>query len=375
MRCALSSSILGLTLLVWPVPYSRASDLLHVKNSKASFLDVTKRRQELAGATNPRLLTAIHDTKSCLSQEPVPPPSGQIEIPRRYVDGGHGKVDPKESQMSQPYYRIQHLAAEGANSYLISGDHRESACVLNALDDWAKADTLMHYDAQTDSQAWAQVGWTIASLALSVSVIDEDAALDPAKLGRVIAWLHRAAEKDVSEKKTKGELRGNSNNLSYWRGLAATATGVISGDDKLFTFGIEQYQRAIGQMSSDGSWPLEMEREELAVHYQTFALQPLVMIAELAARQGFDCYGYSTHGHTLRNAVDFLAASIDDPGIARKHAGVEQKIDIGEEDFFCWLEFWNARFDSAGLAKYLDRPWFTSRLSGSTTLYAAPLKQ
>jgi poly(beta-D-mannuronate) lyase len=117
-----------------------------------------------------------------------------------------------------------------------------------------------------------------------------------------------------------------------------------------------------------------MERKELALHYQSFALEPLVMIAELAARQHIDLYDVSSHGRSIRDAVTFLSNAIKDPKLAERHAGSGQKIDLHADDFFSWLEFWNVRFGSAGLEIYLNRPWFASRLSGSTTLYAAPDK-
>ena len=353
---------------------SYASAKLHVVKPRASFLDVAQRRTQLQNPSTPRLLAAIQNTRACTTDAPVDPPVGKIEIPRRYVSGGHGEVDPRESALSQPYYKIQRLAADGANRYLIGGDHHESACVLDALERWAAAGTLHNYDAEHDSQAWDQVGWTVASLSLSVSVIEEDENLNDTELRHVILWLHHVTEKLIAQRKKSGELRANENNLSYWRGLAATSVGILSSDDEMFTWGALQYQRAIGQLDKDGSWPLEMERKELALHYQSFALEPLVMIAELARRQGIDLYSLSVHGRSLGDAVTFLSNAIKDPRLAEKHSGSSQKIDLEADDFFSWLEFWNARFGPSGLEIYLNHPWFASRLSGSTTLYAAPDK-
>ena len=350
-----------------------SSQAIHVSDPKASFIDVTARRKQLVAATNLRLLTAVRDTRSCSSMQSVDPPHGRIDIPRRYVNGGHGQVDPRESEISQAYYHIQNLAAAGANSFLITGSSRESACVLHALDAWAKAKTLLNYDPRESSEAWDQVSWTVASLSLSVSIIEQDTSLDARELAEVIAWLHTAAEEAVSDKRTTGNQRANNNNLSYWRGLAATAAGIISGDDRLFTRGLAQYEKAINQLDSNGTWPLEMERVELALHYQSFALEPLVMIAELASRQGIDLYRYSAHGHTLQMAVAFLFTNIKDPSLAKKLSGSEQKIEIaGDHEYFTWLEFWNLRFPSPAASEYLTHPWFAARLSGSTTLYAAP---
>ncbi len=372
VQCLLLALLFGVPSTV---SYALApSAKLHVVKPRASFLDVAQRRTQLQNPSTPRLLAAIQNTRACTTDAPVDPPIGKIEIPRRYVSGGHGEVDPRESALSQPYYRIQRLAADGANRYLIGGDHHESACVLDAIERWAAAGTLHNYDAEHDSQAWDQVGWTVASLSLSVSVIEEDETLNDTELRHVIVWLHHVTEKLIAQRKKSGELRANENNLSYWRGLAATSVGILSSDDEMFAWGALQYQRAIGQLDKDGSWPLEMERKELALHYQSFALEPLVMIAELARRQDIDLYSISVHGRSLGDAVTFLSKAIKDPRLAEKHSGSSQKIDLEADDFFSWLEFWNARFGPSGLEIYLNHPWFASRLSGSTTLYAAPDK-
>jgi poly(beta-D-mannuronate) lyase len=253
----------------------------------------------------------------------------------------------------------------------VTGDVKEAHCVLDVIDSWAKARALLNYNASDDpTPTFAEVGWTTASLALAYSVIETEPTLDPAKKTEAVKWL-----RDVAHKMTGGSHRGdapaNKNNLSYWRGLAATAVGVISSDDELFTWGLAQYERAIEQLNDAGAWPLEMARKELAIHYESFALEPLVMIAELAARQGINLYIYRSHRHTLQDAVQFVARAIHDPAQAEKLSSSEQDVGSDQRDFLSWLEFWNRRFGDAGLPEFLDRPWFAARLSGSTTLYAA----
>lgn len=132
--------------------------IAHVTDPRASFIDIQQRRRELHSATNPRVQAALSAVRSCQTMEPVEPPLGRINIPRRYVSGGHGEIDPRESELSQPYYHLQNLAANGANSYLVTGDHKEAQCVLDALDRWAVAGTLHNYDADKDSQAWDRWG-------------------------------------------------------------------------------------------------------------------------------------------------------------------------------------------------------------------------
>jgi poly(beta-D-mannuronate) lyase len=344
---------------------------IRVTNPDASFMDVSARRNELKGTASPRILAALKELKPC-DAGGAPPPHGKMFIPDRYLSGGHGTTNVKEHDASQPYYAVQNEAAHGANSYLVTGDPAQARCVLDVIDSWAQARALLDYNASDDpTPTFAEVGWTTASLALAYSVVEEDPSLDSHKKTESVKWLREVARR-MKDGYHRGDAPANKNNLSYWRGLAATAVGVISSDDELFKWGLAQYYRAIGQLDDVGAWPLEMARVELAVHYQSFALEPLVMIAELASRQGIDLYTFSSHGHALKDAVHFVTQSVHDPASAEKLSGSKQNLTADQQDFFSWLEFWNRRFGDAGAADYLNRPWFAARLSGSTTLYAAP---
>ena len=104
----------------------------------------------------------------------------------------------------------------------------------------------------------------------------------------MILWLDAVAHKDISFEKPTD----SGNNHHYWQGLAATSVGVAAFDDKLFKFGVRTYKEAVNDIDRNGAFPKEMARHENAIHYQGFALEPLVVIAQFAARQGIDLYGY-----------------------------------------------------------------------------------
>ncbi|MEI9981465.1 MAG: alginate lyase family protein [Edaphobacter sp.] len=88
---------------------------------------------------------------------------------------------------------------------------------------------------------------------------------------------HRTVDFDNAGKQT--------NNHHYWRGLAAVSTGVISSDNDLFKWGVGVFKQGIDELDARGALPQEMARHERAIHYQSFALQPLVPLAEFAERQ------------------------------------------------------------------------------------------
>jgi poly(beta-D-mannuronate) lyase len=293
------------------------------------------------------------------------------------MSGSHGELNPLEHQLSEPYYKIQEIAAQGADKYLATGDPAEANCVIQALLPWVQDKAaLLDYNAKDDQVVWFQSTWTVASLSLSVSIIRSEPKLNIADRDRVIAWLHRAALKSVSESRGPNSTT-STNNHFFWRGLAATAAGVISGDNELFAKGVRTYATAIGEMDGQGAFPDEMERHELAMHYQAFAIEPLVMIAELAYRQGLNIYPLEQRGHRLSDAVNFLSRAIADPSIVGKYTPEAQKIEPDLQPgnaLMSWTVLWATRTGDPAWQKYIQMPFFDSRLAGSTTIFAAPTK-
>ena len=342
----------------------------NVTNPNASFLDVTARQAFLASATNPLLRETIGKLPSCVASPPVPAPTGRIDIPHHYLSGSHGPTNPAEAAATRVYGAFERRFTAGMNQYVATGNHAESACALAQLDAWALAKTLLDYDPQESSQAWYQVEWTLSSAGTTDSVLVNDTTLDPTQQRRVTAWLDAAAHKLISFEKPGAD----GNNHHYWRALAATSIGVTASDNQLFRFGVDTFKQAIGQLDSRGAFPLEMARHERAIHYQGFALQPLVIIAEFATRQGIDLYAYQSHKQTLRDAIVFFGRAVDDPSLVKPYTNDTQLEDFNSSDYAPFA-FYLARFGSDGLSpsilNALQHPTDATRIGGSTTVLAA----
>lgn len=341
-----------------------------VSNPKASIVDVSARQRFLKATQDPRLQTAVADLESCVAKPFVAAPSGRIEIPRHYLNGSHGPINPAEAAATRVYNTFESRVAAGMNQYVARGSEAEAKCALDQLDAWAKANALLDYDARDSTQAWFQVGWTLCSAGISDSVLAQDSNLDQAEQKRVAAWLNLAAHKLVDWEKP-GEP---GNNLHYWRALAATSIGVLSGDNALLQFGVHTYKEAIGELDANGALPREMTRHERAIHYQAFALQPLVLIAEFAERQKIGLYGYQDHGRSLRDAIVFLGRAVDDPGIVKQYTTDAQDTHFSGEDF-APFEYFVARYGLAGLPKSiaegLAKPTVAERIGGNATVLSA----
>jgi poly(beta-D-mannuronate) lyase len=352
---------------------------IEIRNPSASFLNVGARRAELAHATTPRVLEALKWNKSCVKDEQPTPPTGRMVIPHHYLSGSYGPINPAEGPATAPYRSLDDVVSDGAARYVSTGDSSEAVCVANLLTRWASAHTLLDYTDQESSQAWFQVEWTLSSISLAWSVVESDPAIPAAQRKQILDWMHRVAEYMFDQDPHPGDA-SRENNHAYWRALCATSVGILTSDEDMYRRGIAQFARAIGQMNADGSFPLEMARHENALHYQSFALAPLVMIAELARQQGIDLYNAEANGHTITDAVDFLVRASRDPALVKKYASEPQTFSLfsGEKPP-AWLEFWAARHpgkthEENVLSDLLTTPLYDANIGGDTTIYAAPAR-
>jgi poly(beta-D-mannuronate) lyase len=348
--------------------FSCAARAEHVSNPKASYIDVAKRRAELARNKDPRTAQAISSLKSCSSLPTIDPPVGRMIIPPHYLSGSHGPVNPAEAPATRPYNNFERRVTAGMNQWLVTESEDEAKCAQQQIDQWAKAGALLDYDPKESSQAWYQVEWTLSAIAISESVLVNESSLEPAMVKRDVAWMNKVAHRTVKFDKE----RNQKNNHHYWRGLAAVATGVISSDDELFTWGIGTYKGAIDDLDQRGALPQEMARHERAIHYQSFALQPLTPLASFADRQRLPLFQYrSPTGKTVTDAVNFLGEAVANPEIIKAYTPDAQMVDDLGSDFFAFAEFYSHHADAPlqpAILKGLERPTFATRIGGSTTV-------
>ena len=138
---------------------------------------------------------------------------------------------------------------------------------------------------------------------------------------------------------------------------------------------MQAYKDGVDEIDQRGALPKEMARSERSIHYQSFALQPLIPLAEFAERQGVPLYSYaSATGKTIADAIDFLGSAVADPKIVKVYTPQEQMVDSDASDFFAAVEFYAHQFPDrklpASIAEALTKPTSATRLGGSTTVIA-----
>jgi len=341
----------------------------HVSDPKASLIDVQARIELMKKTKEPLLRDAKAKLASCRKLPEVAAPATPINIPRHYLNGSHGPTNPAEAAATKVYGQFENRITAGMNRYVATGNQKEAKCALDQLDTWRKGGALLDYDPKTSSQAWYQVEWTLSSAGVTESVLVTDKKLDQAKLQQVNAWLNQATHKMIAF-----EGPNDLNNHHYWRALAAMSVGVLSSDDDLFQYAVKAYEGAIDELDQNGAFPREMARNERASHYQTFALQPLVPLAEFAARQNVDLYGYAPNGGSIEDAIIFFGRSVDDPSIIKQYTPEKQDEGFGGGDYAPYIFFHN-RYPQVELppsiTTALQKPLGSSRIGGSITVLGA----
>jgi poly(beta-D-mannuronate) lyase len=117
-----------------------------------------------------------------------------------------------------------------------------------------------------------------------------------------------------------------------------------------------------------------MARHENALGYQGFALEPLILIAQLASRQGIDLYAYQANGHTIRDAVIFFGKALENPDLIKTYTAEPQTEVKMPNERFADMPFYAPHFGLSGLpgilVSSLQHPLDAERLGGETALLA-----
>ena len=266
----------------------------------------------------------------------------------------------------------------------VAGDRDAETRVTRLLDRWARQKALRPSGPPDANRNYA-LDRVLLPTIVAVGLLDGDAGLDAAQRNRILGWLGELVE---SRPRPANAVVTRHNNHHYLRGSVDAAWGALVGDQSHLASGLAAYRDAIDDLRPDGSLPLETRRGDKALWYQRHAIASLVVIAEIAANQGIDLYGYRANDRDLHTAIRFLLDAIDDPQLVRPYAGTSTQ-DLGflehrghDRTYMAWVEIYAVRFphrpESARLLTLLERvdpdfrPMVDDYSGGNTTCLFAP---
>ena len=248
----------------------------------------------------------------------------------------------------------------------IKGYTRQSRdCFFRVLEQWAEAGALMNPESNQVGQAVRK--WTNASIAsvylLMQTAKTDIAPADPKQTEKIEAWMRDMAHQIVAFY-TDREPR-KINNHDYWAGYSVAVTSVILQDRELYQWSMGKFQEGLDRIRPDGFMEHEIKRGRLALKYQNYAIQPMVMLAAYAqanktiTQQQIDQLGI---------AIDHLVAGIEDPRMFNEETGIKQETDgLLQGWSLAWVPVWDACFNkhlAETFSQQVSGPYKSKRLGG-----------
>ncbi len=301
--------------------------------------------------------------------DPVPPAVRDLDLQSFYEDSAGSIVEPTRLEAHKAetaplveFLRTVTALADKANRQR-SLPTTTAECGLSWLRGWAEAGAYLGNMAT--KQAEAQRKWDLAGIALAYIKLkswasDKDkAAIEP--------WLNTIADRARTVFDNPDIKR---NNHWYWLGLAEGAVAVATGDETHWRTARAIAQDAARDIAPDGTLPLELAREGRALHYHAFAVEPLVVLAELAAARGEDFYAFNDGA--LHRLVAKTIDGLNDPAVFDRLAGVVQQRPV--RSGAGWIALYRARFPDR-ISKAPEQPEAQRWLGGEVSVLTKVLRQ
>jgi poly(beta-D-mannuronate) lyase len=290
---------------------------------------------------------------------PVPPAfSSTLNLEGYYSDNKKSIIDEKKlaafQEGSEAPTHLGQYTGLAADAWLSKGSRAAAACVYSLLTAAAKADAWddkMPQNTGVYLQNWLLSGSALAYLKVrdsGVGTADQDAQIQ--------RWfgLLAAQVREYFNGGRKNPETDAWNNHMYWAGLSVAAEGIANNDPDAFLWGLSAFEMGVHAIQPDGSLNAEMARGRMALHYQLYALEPLIMLAELGEDNGIDLYAEKEGA--IHRLVNFDLAAMKNPSQIAKRTGEEQNItlpfsglDIG------WAVPYVQRFPNADLSAMIAK--------------------
>ena len=254
---------------------------------------------------------------AAMAAECAPPPPAVIDIDANgyYSDSNHSVIDPVQKARNvantRPIEDYLARIADDASRYRFdpATGAADARCALAWLAAWADQGAML--GKLSTRQSYYVRKWTLAGLALSYAKLR--AAASASQQAAIDKWLRALADATIEH---SDAYKGARNNHYYWEGLAVSAVGALTGDQRYLAWGRKVFEAAMAQVAANGSLPLEMARAIKALDYHAFAVTPLVMIASIL----------DLHSPKLDGLVRFTIAQTKNPARIEQLTGFTQQI-------------------------------------------------
>jgi poly(beta-D-mannuronate) lyase len=272
--------------------------------------------------------------------------------------------------ISEPLARFEQTVSDLAAAWVASGDRYFADCLVDILHSWAREDALSRFQfSSARPGSWYALESMIYSAALAYSTVSGARDIPPKSRQVIETWLVKIAQHHFS---FHTEMRSCCDEHFYRRSLYMAVVGAVTGKDHLFRTGLEAISVALDDLNEQGAFSLALRRGWRAIHYQNDILLHLVLIMQVAHRQGYDLFRSQANGRGFDDAVAFLMRSLESPHAVPTLPPGQQDLTFTDDGrSFTWMEIWLSHVDSPAMAQFVRhyRPIGNASVGGFATLY------
>jgi poly(beta-D-mannuronate) lyase len=283
-----------------------------------------------------------------------------------YRQGAGGVYDPalrsRNDAAMEPMRVFVRIVSTAADRYLADGEPAAASCALGGLQQWAQARALLGKAANI--QAERERAALTSGLAFAyLKTRDKASGSDRTVIDQWLDALADQIELGFGDRAPPGR---RSIELA---GLASLAVGAAVGDRNHWRFGAQAYDQSVSSIDADGLLTTAMSGGDRELFDQNIALGSLVMMAELAAKQGAGDW-YALRDGAIHRVADRVLDGLRDPSWFAEHAGKPQFLPSGRD--LAWIAFYARRFPERFAGRVPDGAIFQlPRLGGDLTTLAA----
>lgn len=254
-----------------------------------------------------------------------------------------------------PYKKLGDEAVAAADAYRHTGSRAAAECVVHLLDHAAKDGVFT--GKMSSNQAYYVQGWVIGALAIAYLKVRDSGVAHADEAASIIKWMKAVGRQTIDYYDAKMAQPGGAlqNNHVYWAGVEIAAIAVAANDRALFDWAVAAYKNGAGQITPEGTLPMEMRRGQRALHYHLYAAAPLVYLAEFGEDNGIDLY--AENNGALKRLVDRATAGLAGSGYFDRETGIKQDTPgaapTAEE--IGWARVYIKRFPSAEISGLIAR--------------------
>ena len=222
----------------------------------------------------------------------VIPPQAEIDASRAYKKGSGSAVDCASMRRREAGNRFLKAILDD----VIAASETAPACAAGMIRTWAEADAMREIGTEGSANTSRAIGmFTLSGLSATYLVAPEVRAAAGSEGDReILAWFRRLSarvEEDIAAKRA----RKDEDNIQYWQGFAVLPTALMTADPTLLKQSRATFHAAMREVTEkrrdpqdDGFLPLELERGDKALNYQSYAAHPIVGMATLSRAYGCD---------------------------------------------------------------------------------------